>query len=152
MNSNEISSKANNARLNRIKRVSYCFRIIFLTATGLGIIWTLTAIFACLMHHKLGHALFVGFTFTWTLGAWSAYKLCYLYSCGDLFTSKSIQCIKWIGYSCLLLGLQAPLSIRVAHFGMKDPLFVVFAGLIIIFIASIIDEGRKIQEEQELTV
>jgi hypothetical protein len=28
----------------------------------------------------------------------------------------------------------------------------VFAGLMIIFIAWIMDEGRKIQEEQELTV
>ena len=152
MNANEISPKANDVRLNRIKKVSYFFRIIFLTATGLGIVWTLTAIFECLMHHKLGHYLFVGFTFTWTLGAWSAYKLCYLYSIGDLFTSKSIQSIKRIGYSCVFLGLQAPLSIRVAHFGMKDPFFVVFSCLIIIFIAWIMDEGRKIQEEQELPV
>ena len=147
-----MAPKISNFRLNRIKKVSYFFRIILLTATVLGVIWTLTAVFSCLMRHTLGNALFVGFTLTWTLGAWNAYKLCYLYSCGGLFTLKSIQSIRWIGYSCLLLGLQTPLSIRVAHFGLKDPLFVSFVGFIIIFIAWIMDEGRKMQEEQELTV
>ena len=151
MNTKHISPKAN-SRIDRIKKVSWFFRIIFLTATLLGAIWTLTAIYPCVVQRTLGDALFLGFTLTVTLGVWNGYKLFYNYSQGDLFTSKSIQSIRWIGYSCVLLGLQTPVSSAVAHFGLNNPLFALFAGFIIIFIAWIMDEGRKIQEEQELTV
>jgi hypothetical protein len=151
MNANEISPKTN-ARLNRIKKVSYLFRIICLTASALGLIWTLTAIYSCLMNPTLEGFLYFGFKFTCTMGSWNAYKLFYQYSCGYLFDPKSIRSIRWIGYSCILLGLQTPLSSAVAHFGLRDPFFAIFAGSMIVFIAWIMDEGRKIHEEQELTV
>ena len=151
MNTHDISRTAT-SRISRIKKVSWIFRIIFLTASLLGTIWTMTAINSCVVRHTLGSALFLGFTLTSTLGVWNGYKLFYLYSRGDFFTSKSIQSIRWIGCSCLLLGVQTPVSLAVAHFGLRDPIFAFVAGFIILFIAWIMDEGRKIQEEQELTV
>ena len=152
MNANEISPKAN-SRITRIKKVSYLFRIIFLTATLLGAIWTLTAIFSCVASRSLMNVFLLGFTLTCTLGVWNGYRLFYNYSRGDLFTSKSIESIRRIGYCCFLLGLQSNFSRAMSHFGgLKDPLFPLIAGFIIIFIAWIMDEGRKIQEEQELTV
>jgi hypothetical protein len=126
---------------------------MFLTATVLGAIWTLTATFSCIKAQSLFSALFLGFTLIVTLGVWNGYRLFYDYSRGDLFTPKSVESVRRIGYCCLLLGIESYLSRAVSSFGgLHDPFFALFSGFIIFFIAWIMDEGRKVQEEQELTV
>lgn len=78
-------------------------------------------------------------------------RLFQLYGRGILFSAKNVTCIRFLGWWLMIgwvidyqmQGLLKDLSLS------TTPLFV---GLLIIFIAWIMDEGRKIQEEQELTV
>jgi hypothetical protein len=78
-------------------------------------------------------------------------RLFWLYGKGILFTAKNVNCIRFLGYCTIInwfidytmQGLQRDMALS------TNPLFV---GFFIIFIAWIMDEGRKIREEQELTV
>lgn len=164
MNANEISPKAS-ARLKRIQMVSGLFRAVFLVVTLLSAMSALTKI--CLglsfsQAHTAGFALWTVISLTNTVGAWFVYKLFQLYSNGDLFTLKVVHCMRTIGYLCILGGVEASLAAMFPAFGHQtNPNFVAgisvlpvctLLGLLFIFISWIIDEGRKIQEEQELTV
>ncbi len=74
-----------------------------------------------------------------------------LYGRGILFSAQNVTCIRCLGYVVILdwftnyelQGLLHDLTLSTTS---------LFVGLLIIFIAWIMDEGRKIQEEQELTV
>ncbi len=79
------------------------------------------------------------------------YALFSLYGQGILFSARNVLYIRFQGYYLILSFivdylLQSPLHDMALS---TTPLFV---GLLIIFIAWIMDEGRKIQEEQALTV
>jgi hypothetical protein len=78
-------------------------------------------------------------------------RLFWFYSKGIIFSEKNINCIRVQGY-CLIIGnfidLEMQRFIRDSSVSLSPIIF----GLLIIFIAWIMDEGRKIQEEQELTV
>jgi len=78
-------------------------------------------------------------------------RLFWFYSKGIIFSGKNITCIRVQGY-CLIIGnfidLELQHFIRASSVSLSPIIF----GLLIIFIAWIMDEGRKIQEEQELTV
>ncbi len=113
---------------------------------------------------------------------WKLAELFHFYQRGMIFASETIRCVKALGWLCVINWLvtsawrgtyylspetHAPLlppgvqvtihqsafimgffsfSIRGFNIGM------LLAGAIIVIIAWIMDEGRKIQEEQELTV
>jgi hypothetical protein len=172
MNTNETAQKAN-SRMNRIQKFSGIFRTIFLivaiilcAVAGFSFIPLLT------LHgtHKFIFVLSAGYEFACAVCAWFCYKLFNLYSQGDLFTPKAVCCIRRIGYTYFLMTVvgffvQAVTAIQYeksssipmpGHLEWSGLLmkFVIssFPAFLIIFVAWIMDEGRKIQEEQELTV
>jgi len=112
---------------------------------------------------------------------WKLAQLFHFYERGLIFASETIRCLKTLGLLCALNWLCStitssffsrpvttpppvlPAGAKVVavkhislgffsfnlggiHFGM------LLAGIVIVLIAWIMDEGRKIQEEQELTV
>ncbi|MGH7950868.1 MAG: DUF2975 domain-containing protein [Limisphaerales bacterium] len=107
-----------------------------------------------------------GFEFTCALESSFCYKLFDLYSKGELFTAKIVHNIRRVSYGYFLMALAGFISRIVSiHFPTTELqvakimcsewqwLFTsLFPGFLILFIAWIMDEGRKIQEEQELTV
>ena len=74
-----------------------------------------------------------------------------LYFKGILFSAANTLCIRLLGYA-LILGSVADYQMQNYVGDMAWSTTPVFIGLLIIFISWIMDEGRKIQEEQELTV
>ena len=113
---------------------------------------------------------------------WNLAKLFRFYERGLIFSAETIHCIKTLGLLCalnwlLLLVLNIvnrwfpvppppPLppdvKVTVVKSGFSMGFFsfsigginfgFLLAGIVIILIAWIMDEGRKVQEEQELTV
>jgi hypothetical protein len=113
---------------------------------------------------------------------WKLTRLFRFYEQGLIFAAGTIRCIKTLGVLCVIGGIvtsvlhflprylpptSAPLPpgvtvTRTVHsfhmslfsfdFGTGIDFGVLLAGAIIVLIAWIMDEGRKIQEEQELTV
>jgi hypothetical protein len=107
---------------------------------------------------------------------WKLAQLFHYYERGLIFAVKTIRCIKFLGLLCvinwmlvstihLLLqetgpGLFQPSSSQPMYrmeffsfdFGWGIDFGPLLIGAIIVLIAWIMDEGRKIQEEQELTV
>ncbi len=112
---------------------------------------------------------------------WMLAKLFRCYECGLIFDSKTIRCIKTLGMLCVInwllatiqhfflvrppvvprilppgVTVSAPIEVfQASFFSIRIygfDLGLLLAGTIIVIIAWIMDEGRKIQEEQELTV
>ncbi len=74
-----------------------------------------------------------------------------LYGKGVLFTAKNVNCIRFLGYYLVIewfIEYQMGGLLRDMNLSTTP----VFYGLFVIFFAWIMDEGRKMQEEQELTV
>jgi len=111
---------------------------------------------------------------------WKLARLFQFYERGLIFTSETIRCIKTLGVLCVINWLFTSVGMVLKHLSPPPPLpspgitikiipssfsmgffsFSIYginvglllAGIIIVIIAWIMDEGRKIQEEQELTV
>ena len=84
-------------------------------------------------------------------GAAVLYALFSLYGRGILFSARNVLYLRFQGYYLILVYIidyQIKGILRDVDLSVGP----VLAGLMIIFIAWIMDEGRKIQEEQELTV
>lgn len=100
-------------------------------------------------------------------------RLFTFYGCGIFFKTENIRCLKFLGLIVIGLWLTLTLLELMAHqdnlkgSGPVYPILTVIIGacrvnlgsflplvygVLIVFIAWIMDEGRKIQEEQELTV
>jgi hypothetical protein len=114
------------------------------------------------------------YTLSDALECWFAYKLFSCYRHGDWFASPAVRWLQAIGALSLVRGsgnvANNFLYFVPAHFGrwQHPPLVVaatqtvqfifsqllhnVVLGCVILFIAWIMDEGRKLREEQELTV
>jgi len=78
-------------------------------------------------------------------------RLFWLYGKGFLFTAKNVNCLRFLGYYFVIdwfINYQMQGLLRDMDLSTTPP----FVGFSIIFFAWIMDEGRKIQEEQELTV
>lgn len=171
MNANAIPPKKSNARLNRIKTASRIIRLlnIFFFIVGATMFiemllgWTFffpgrrivisdnhiyrlatempSAIFALwLVKNILGLVCMVVFNFLFRL-----------YEQGILFSAKNILYLRFLGYG-LIINWAIDYQLQSSLHDMDLSATPVFAGLLIIFIAWIMDEGRKIKEEQELTV
>ena len=74
-----------------------------------------------------------------------------LYRRGILFSARNVLYIRFQGYY-LILNFVVDYLMQGALHDMALDTTSLFTGFLIIFIAWIMDEGRKIQEEQELTV
>jgi hypothetical protein len=78
-------------------------------------------------------------------------RLFWLYRKGILFTAKNVNCIRLLGYFLIIdwfINYQMQSLLRDMDLSTTP----VFVGFFIIFFAWIMDEGRQIREEQELTV
>jgi hypothetical protein len=172
MNANETSPKTN-ARLNRIQKVSKCIRLFLQYGIPLLVVGTLG--FGIMgakhiinmpqpAHPAAGpdanvHAGTVGLWGVLTLIVYffwyrTALKLFSFFEKGILFTAETVRCIQALGVIYfvrflvqLVLCFVTP-SLDWRGIDLSD----LFTSFLIIFIGWLIDEARKIQEEQELTV
>jgi len=175
MNANEMSPQAG-SRLKRIQKAGRVLKTVFFV---LALFFTLTTLlcgagFISIVGRQSIDDLFrtilaAGANLSFAVGAWFCYKLFALYSGGNLFTPEIIRYLRRIGYLYFLLMLVR-FCCKMFLPGMNDDylatantgwgqlelvsllLVACFPGFLILFIAWVMDEGRKIQEEQELTV
>ncbi|HEX3856656.1 MAG TPA: DUF2975 domain-containing protein [Verrucomicrobiae bacterium] len=172
MNANEISPKAN-VRMARIQKTSKYLRlvlqygILFYIFSGLllsllaehGIIpsifiihapaaqfvrndFVIFPIYSCL--------LLIGFLFWYR----TVVRLFGFFEQGVLFTAETVRCIQILGgiyFAKFFLQM-------VFHFSVTNPVWInskfndLFIGFFIFFIGWLMNEARKIREEQELTI
>ena len=158
--------KPPNPRLEQIQKYGRLLSAVFLTATVFGTLGTLLLIFSLVrngtifnmpQHQLLGDVGVIVFVFTLTLEAWFCHKLFQQYARGNLFTKKIVHYIHQIGsFYVFAIGekwfVERLWEKQHFQFSFYDSAIPMYAGFLIIFIAWIMDEGRKIQEEQELTV
>ena len=83
-------------------------------------------------------------------------KLLGFFEKGILFTAETVRCLQILG-GIYILKFMLQLTLYVLMFPDSGQVLTVgtsglFAGMLIIFIGWLIDEARKIREEQELTV
>jgi hypothetical protein len=79
------------------------------------------------------------------------YHLFRLYERGILFSAKNVRDIRFLGYYLICDWLVIYELESLSH-KMDLSFNQVYIGLMVIFVAWVMDEGRKIQEEQDLTV
>jgi Protein of unknown function (DUF2975) len=175
MNTNPMTPKAR-TRFNRIKVVSQifkalsflCFLFFSLGTLGELLLWawhgsvmddSANPLFVP-QHHTLENLWLVGSTATFGWLAWYGYRLFRRYESGQLFSPANISLLRKIAWVTWLLAAETALSY--ALWNPKHPqedlsvggafATIAFPGILIFFFAWIMDEGRKLQEEQELTV
>ena len=159
------------SRLIRIKKMSFVIQIL----TGICLVMGFYEFLAFLFGWPStmpGRRILVGHEHLYTtagempaevLGLWIVQKLLafwggvmllrlfWLYGRGILFSAKNVTCIRFFGWWIMIdwfIEFQMRSELRDMDLSCT-PLFV---GLLVIFAAWIMNEGRKIQEEQELTV
>jgi hypothetical protein len=172
MNTNENPPKTN-ARMNRIQKVSKCIRLFLQYGIPLLIVGTLGFGVLAAKHiinlpqpahpaagsDVTAHAGQVGLWGVLTLVVYffwyrTALKLFGYFERGILFTAETVRCIQIMGVIYFVRFLVQ----LVLNFGLPTPdwmgtdLSDLFTSFLIIFIGWLIDEARKIREEQELTV
>jgi Protein of unknown function (DUF2975) len=171
MNANEISLKTN-SRMNRIQKVSKCIRLFLLY--GIPLIWIgfLVSIFfvskdwattqlnspdakivVAQMNSTAGHLWTLSEAILFLFWYRTVLKLFGFFERGILFTPETVRCIQILGgiyIADFLVGFV--FYFLIPKFLNDWGLGHLLAGLFIIFIGWLIDEARKIQEEQELTV
>lgn len=178
MNANEISPKAN-ARLNRIQKISKCIRLFIQYGCPLIVLGWFVIVFLASKgivtlpqppqptetYSPDNKHLFDGaFVFCQVLTVivylvwyYAGLKLFHIFEKGILFTPETVHYIQILGFVFLVrflleLGIYFffPLLQKIgAHEVVWSDLF---TGFFIICIGWLIDEARKIREEQELTV
>jgi hypothetical protein len=180
MNANEISLKTN-PRLYRIQKISRILKVCVLLylvkplcvvlAFKLKSIWSihLASSMVSIFNHPYANAsdipapmmvLFAIGTGIRLLGAISFYRLLNLYEKGLIFSAANVSEMKRLGIYPAGYGILAVASTVIYYRQILLPWTLldvvlspwVVAGMAIYIVAWIMDEGRKIQEEQELTV
>jgi hypothetical protein len=164
MIANETSLKAN-SRLSRIQKVSASLRTFFLCVAIAGGLGGVQLLISALTPHLVEPQKIVdgAIALTWAAGYWFTYRLFLSFSSGNLFGAKSIRNLRRMGYIGILLGIEKSASSLIFTVSFFPPwsnfliavlllFFSTIPGFAILCIAWILDEGRKIQEEQELTV
>jgi hypothetical protein len=176
MNANENSPKADH-RLNRIQKISRILKacvLLYLVAPlfALAFVFNNTSVhFDTVSIFNVTYAsrtvipmpmylLWAIGTAVYLLGGISFYRLLCLYEKGVIFSGANVSEMKKLG-SCMagygilavvvdIIHLKGIVLLWVLLEGFVSP-WIVIGGAIYI-VAWIMDEGRKIQEEQELTV
>ena len=174
MNANEITLKAN-PRTNRIQKFSAVLRTFFRVTAVLSAVGGLVNIWWALPVHvpessspMKAFAISGVTNLIWSVGFWLCGKLFMYYARGDLFSPKIVSCIRQIGWVGIIKGILSGISmfvlmhsspappsvglIMAAPMSLLTMLLGIAPGIALICVAWIMDEGRKIQEEQELTV
>ncbi len=160
MNANE--TKLPGLLVARIQKVSAGLKTLFLIAAVVSAVVSVCAtitMFESYDGEKLEDATSL---VIWAALYWCAYKLFRACSRGNLFSAEVVRSLRCIGGLAILLGL-AEGSISFASAFHDIPLwldlmvlpfysFSIVPGVAFLCVAWIMDEGRKIREEQELTV
>ncbi len=169
MNSNKISPKIN-ARLDRIKKAARVCQCLLGTNVVFGVYCALAFLFAWPFPHRIripispNHiysslsempgeifALFLVQEGLIMAAYVALFALFRLYGQGILFSVRNILLIRVLGY-CIIINWLLNYQMQSALADMALSMTPLFVGLMIIFVAWVMDEGRKIREEQELTV
>jgi hypothetical protein len=95
--------------------------------------------------------LWLGKMFFWFVAYGVVFSLFGLYRKGQLFTARAVLHIRSLGYF-LIINWAFDDQMQSTLRDMNLSTVPILIGLLIIFVSWIMDEGRKIQEEQELTV
>jgi len=177
MNANENSPKAS-VRLNRIKKISrilkVCVLLYFVKPLCVVLAFKLKNIHVApsmvsIFNHPYANAsdiptpmivLFAIGTGICLLGAISFYRLLNLYEKGVIFSGANVSEMKRLGTYLAGYGILTVAANVIYHRQILLPWTLldvvlspwILAGVATYIIAWIMDEGRKIQEEQELTV
>jgi len=181
MNANEISPKLN-PRLKRIKivsRIAKCICFVFFVFTIVFLLLSSMAWSHWAPKLNVWRALLVTmFQIVLCIWYWKLSRLFCFYERGLIFAAETIRCIKILGFLFVTGGLinsilrllpKSPppvlppgvtqttgatfhMGFFTFDFGTPIDFGLLLAGSVIIVIAWIMDEGRKIQAEQELTV
>ena len=174
MNTKEPTPTAN-PRTNRIQKFSAVLRTFFRITAVLSAVGGLVNIWWALPVHvpeRSGSANAIAIRGVTNLilavGFWLCGKLFMYYARGELFSPKIVACIRQIGWVGIIKGVVSAISTFVfIHWGPAPPsvgliiaapisfltmLLGIVPGIALICVAWVMDEGRKIQEEQELTV
>ena len=159
-------------RLARIGEASFLFQLAILFSVLLAVYWVLAFLFGwpflgqdkariVISHNhiytapaEMPSAIFALWLIKTGLGLGCAgvlFALFRLYGQGILFAAKNVNYIRFLGY-WLMLDWVIDYQMQATLHDMALSMTPVFVGLLIIFVAWIMDEGRKIQEEQDLTV
>ena len=177
MNANEISPKTNNLRLKRIKKVSrilqYCVVLYFIVplvviAFEFRTVHPAKGTISIFNHSYASNADIPNIMFVlsgagllaYFLGVSAFARLLNLYEKGLFFAAANVWQIKKISCCMAAYGFLAILANIIYAGGILFPLVLsdglacpwLVAGGAVYVVAWIMDEGRKIQEEQELTV
>jgi hypothetical protein len=160
------------ARLQRIQNISFWVQVLMVISLGL-VGYTLLVFFMGWPWFGDAHARIVishshiytapaempdSIFYLWLVqvawagfGYWVVFSLFTLYRRGIFFSAKNVRHIYSLGNYLIVnwaINYQMQGTLRDMDLSL-NPLLV---GLLIIFVSWIMDEGRKIQEEQELTV
>jgi len=166
------TSKTNVVRLKRIRNASFVLQMLIWFSLFFGGYWILAFLFGwpTLIGERIRIVTSRSHVYespadmpTTILNLWII-KMCLLFFCtgvmlylfrlygrGILFSAKNVICIRFLGW-WLLLDWAIDYQMQGFLRDMSLSLTPVFVGLMTIFVAWIMDEGRKIQEEQALTV
>jgi hypothetical protein len=94
----------------------------------------------------------------WSVGIAVLYRLFKLYEKGMIFTPANVQCIKWLGLWALA-GWALSNAVQILKLIAYDSADVnlgltstFFAGVLVLLMSWIMEEGGKIQEEHALTI
>ena len=178
MNANKISPK-NNPRLKRIKIISRIFRVLigilsmtwmllsalfvmasikYVQGTGQPMLANLHITFSPHQSYtspfSVPQPVFLIGAIQLCMGGFGLIllnRLFAFYERGDFFKAENIRCLKFLGL--VIIGIwftQAILELMALQNNIESSGLVY--GILIVFIGCIMDEGRKIQEEQNLTV
>jgi len=102
--------------------------------------------------------LLLGICLWWGVGLGVLYRLFQLYERGLIFTVANIQCLKWFGawvLACWALSNVIELSKLLTYDSADVNLRIgstFFAGILVLLISWIMEEGGKLQEDQALTI
>jgi hypothetical protein len=160
------------ARLARISKASFLFQLAIGFFFVLGVYWVLAFLFGwpffghdkvrvvISQHHiystpaEMPPTILSMWLVKTGLGLGCAgvlFALFGLYGQGVLFAAKNVNYIRFLGY-WLIIDWVIDDQMQGTLHDVALSTTPVFVGLLVIFIAWIMDEGRKIQEEQALTV
>jgi hypothetical protein len=181
MNAETKSASARLQRIKVVSRIARYTCFVFL-AFVIGFCVFIPLWWADVKANLGGHLLNTLFQIILCVWYWKLTRLFGFYEQGLIFAAGTIRCIKTLGLLCVLGGMvtsashfiprhEVPVVTHstpgaiVTHtthafrmgffsfdFGTGIDFGVLLAGAVIVLIAWIMDEGRKIQEEQELTV
>jgi hypothetical protein len=106
----------------------------------------------------INRPLLFGITLFWMAGIAVLYRLFHFYERGIIFAAENARCIKWIGMwimAAWALSNAIEISKLVTHESADIDLRIdemLLAGLLVLLISWIMEEGGKIQQEHELTI